>query len=592
MQPEPRQTLLRKRAPARAGRTEPVWHGLASAPSETCRLNSTDAFGVVTYAYSCWLLPASPASTEGRLVQQTELAENPVPAEAVFVFGSIAMKRGGVTRAILDRVRMFAAAGVTVKLLLTEYGSHEDDEETAIRAAWSLPDSVEVRYFWREAAPGGGGASPDSLAVRADEPDTTSLTEATAKGTRTRFFVNGVPTKTKHFRADGSLVRIDAHNRAGHVGSREYFDPQGRLVCNVECHPADGRRALRRWFARSGVCWLTNWFDQTGQPQQTVSHVPEVVAFDHWGQCVARWVDAVLAGCQAPPVVFSDSRRQDHSLLAVTHPRAVKVAVLHNPHTRKPYGASDEVKSTWRPLLDNLDQLAGVVTLTDRQRRDIADRYQASNVTAINHPARVPSGPVVERRPGLLVAVARLEPQKRLDDAIRAFAFVAEQLPEARFDIYGTGAETNNLKSLVHELGLGDRIRFRGFTTRSQEVFATASATVLSSNHEGFPLVLGEAMSMGTPFAAYDINYGPAEIIRHGIDGLLVPPGDVDALAAALVRLLSDPEYAAQLGERAREITDRFATQRWRREWLHLLDTLSEQAGERAGLVAETTSRG
>src|SRR5690606_5857623 len=110
-------------------------------------------------------------------------------------------------------------------------------------------------------------------------------------------------------------------------------------------------------------------------------------------------------------------------------------------------------------------------------------------------------------------------------------------------------------------------------------VFASATATVLSSRHEGLPLVLTEAMGVGTPFVASDINYGPAEIIRHEVDGLLVPAGDIEALADALVRVLGDPAFAARLGERAGDVTKRFTFERWSKEWLSLYRDLVGSAG-------------
>src|SRR5690606_5694873 len=140
----------------------------------------------------------------------------------------------------------------------------------------------------------------------------------------------------------------------------------------------------------------------------------------------------------------------------------------------------------------------------------------------------------VPREPGLLVAVSRFDHQKRMDHAIRAFALAAPRVPEARFDIYGKGGERASRQKRARELGVADRVRFRGFTDDALKVFASATATVLSSRHEGLPLVLTEAMGVGTPFVAYDINYGPAEIIRHEVDGLLVPAGDIEALADAL----------------------------------------------------------
>jgi poly(glycerol-phosphate) alpha-glucosyltransferase len=131
------------------------------------------------------------------------------------------------------------------------------------------------------------------------------------------------------------------------------------------------------------------------------------------------------------------------------------------------------------------------------------------------------------------------------------------------------------LKALVTDLGISGLVQFRGFTDRSMEVFASASAAVLSSSFEGFPLVLTEAMAVGTPLVAYDINYGPAEVIRNEVDGLLVPPGDVKALGRAMVRVLRDRRFAARLGERAREVVERFPAEIWTAEWTDLFARLT-----------------
>lgn len=515
----------------------------------------------------------------------------PPGREAVFVFGSIAMQRGGVTRTLLARMRLFADAGIKVRLLLTGHGTREDDEEASIRKAWSLPDSVEIRYFWRDAAPTGGGAPVDPLVLAENEPGLSSFAERRPADTVVRFYRDGLIAKTKHFDHQGLLHRIDHHDSGRRTLSREYFDPHGRLVRIDDLNPESGEPTLRRWFDRSGECWLTNWLTKSG-PTVTVRHVPAPVAFDDFEQCVAQWVDSVLAD-SPEPVVFSDSRRQDRVLLALSHPGARKVAVLHNVHTAKPYRTKDPAKSTWRPLLDHLDAFDAVVALTTRQRDDIARRFGKSSLTVINHPTPPPPPIEVPRQHGLLVSIGRLEPQKRMDHAIRAFARAASRVPDARFDIYGRGSQAGELKSLVKQLGVTDRVRFRGFTDRPLEVFASASAAVLSSWHEGFPLVLTEAMGVGTPFVAYNVNYGTDEVIRHEVDGLLVPPGDIDALADAMVRLLSDPDLAGRLGERAREVTERFSAQRWEAEWLALFDRVvggSRRQGESKRTAKATTS--
>lgn len=498
-------------------------------------------------------------------------------SEAVLILGTIAMRRGGVTRMVLARIRCYAEAGIKVRLLLTGYRADEDHQEAAIREAWSLPDSVEIRYFWRDAAPGGGGAPVDARVSASEEPGLVATTESKSGATTVRFRdEHGLLVTAKRFTPQGRLVRVDRHEPGGPVVTREHFDADGRLVVRDGMDAGGKKPLVRRWYARSGECWLTTWLNGDGRPRQTVRHLPEPIGYHHFGQCVAEWIDRELANSPAP-VVFSDTREQDAILLALRHETVRKVSVVHNGHTSQPYRSSDSTKSNYRPLLEHLSGIDTLVVLTERQRRDIAERYGGAELTVINHATPDVPEQAAQRDPNLLVAVARMERQKRLEDAIRGFARAAPKLPHARFDIYGGGSERTELGKLVAELGMTDRIRFRGFTEDALNVLAGATAMVFTSRFEGWGLVISEALAVGTPVVSYDINYGPAELIRHEVDGLLVDPGDLDGLAAALVRVLGDEDYAAKLSERAPEIRERFTTQRWRAEWLGLMKRLDER---------------
>jgi glycosyltransferase involved in cell wall biosynthesis len=135
----------------------------------------------------------------------------------------------------------------------------------------------------------------------------------------------------------------------------------------------------------------------------------------------------------------------------------------------------------------------------------------------------------------VVLSVARLEAGKGLDVLLRA----AAHLPEATFAIAGDGPERVVLEALARALGVDERVRFLGFRNDVEALLAGCDVFVLPSLDEGFPLSVLEAMAACRPVVASDVG-GVPEAITHDETGLLVPPGNPDALAAALARLLDD----------------------------------------------------
>jgi glycosyltransferase involved in cell wall biosynthesis len=169
------------------------------------------------------------------------------------------------------------------------------------------------------------------------------------------------------------------------------------------------------------------------------------------------------------------------------------------------------------------------------------------------------------------VGVGRLGVEKGFDLLIRAFAGIAGEHPRWRLTILGEGEERGALVAEIERSGLAGRVDLPGREADAAGVLRRSDLFVLSSRYEGFPNALCEAMACGLPVIAFDCHSGPAEIIRDGVDGVLVPAGNIDALSTAMARLIVDPEGRRRMGARATEVSDRFSVERIGSLWERIL---------------------
>lgn len=150
----------------------------------------------------------------------------------------------------------------------------------------------------------------------------------------------------------------------------------------------------------------------------------------------------------------------------------------------------------------------------------------------------------------IILAVGRLEPQKNFETLIRAFRRVHDE-KKARLLILGEGKEREKLESLVHSLSLADVVDIPGFVSNPFCYMANSDLFVLSSRFEGLGNVLVEAMATGCPVVSTDCPSGPREILEDGQWGTLVPVGDEEALATAILDAIDSPRCSDELRKRA-----------------------------------------
>lgn len=167
--------------------------------------------------------------------------------------------------------------------------------------------------------------------------------------------------------------------------------------------------------------------------------------------------------------------------------------------------------------------------------------------------------PVWNERRDEIAFVARFHIlQKRQDIMVKAFNIVSKQDSRIKLVFYGQGEDQKHIEHLVDELGLSERVIFKGLVINIPEAIRNSKLFVLTSDFEGLPNALIEAMACGLPCISTDCSPGGArELIQDGVNGLIVPCGDAEAIAEKIIYLLNNPEVAEKIGHEAQKIVDK-----------------------------------
>lgn len=171
--------------------------------------------------------------------------------------------------------------------------------------------------------------------------------------------------------------------------------------------------------------------------------------------------------------------------------------------------------------------------------------------------------------------VARFHPVKDHETAIRAFAMVLKQLPQARLVLIGDGERRPIMQRLAAELELGDRVRFLGVRRDVAQLIHGADVLMLSSLSEGASVTLLEAMAAKLPVVATEVGGNP-ELVEHNRNGLLSPRRDPAALAHHLLKLLSDPDLRRRMGQAGYDLLqERFTQARMHESYARLYEQMT-----------------
>jgi len=266
-------------------------------------------------------------------------------------------------------------------------------------------------------------------------------------------------------------------------------------------------------------------------------------------------------------IVMGTETRLNILLRFVKGKNLIKIACEHGNYNNAPFHTSLVRRFSYT-------KMDAVVLLT---QRDAACYGFCKNTKVIPNAAPFIAKHLSDLNHNVAMSAGRFEKIKRFDVLIEAVSLIKDQCPGWKFKIFGEGSEQKPLTDLIAGKRLEGIVELVPTVSDIEKEYCNSSIYAMSSKTEAFPMVLLEAKSCGLPVVSFDCPNGPLEIIRNGIDGLLVENGNVEALAQGMLKLIKDPLLRHKYGrEAAKDAIERFSPKHIFEMWEKLFDELKK----------------
>lgn len=330
------------------------------------------------------------------------------------------------------------------------------------------------------------------------------------------------------------------------------FDFADSLLYRVKISNFENNEIKEKYFSQDGFCFLVKYVELPTNKTNSIylNYEDYNFRFENEKGLENYFLNLLINNTNqngSEAIFIIDGQGSLRRALNLSKKNCQVYFALHTNHHLKPYTNDSKIAPNKETILRNIDQINGLVVLTERQKRDIINVYgNKKNIFVIPNYIKKNKIKKSAKSKNKVVMVSRLAKGKRIDKALNIFKEVVKKVPQAKLEIYGEGNEKENLKEMVTKLKLENNVFIKGHTNNVMEKFSEANINIMTSETEAFPSIIIEAFLCQTPTVSLDINYGPSDLIDSKVDGMIAQ--NENEMVDILISLLKKPEKTKKMG--------------------------------------------
>ncbi|MCL2821260.1 MAG: glycosyltransferase [Oscillospiraceae bacterium] len=503
--------------------------------------------------------------------------------ETIFILSGIITKRTGYIDSVLRKIKLMEEKWNYKPVLMTCIHNIDQRQSQAWLGTAGIGQvtlGAETRvlnvyeYFQKSYVEG-----LENKAVYSDSDKDGIPEDDTANETKKYYTGYMGSLRTVRYFKDGNPIKDMVYDDWGYLNYVRQYSPLSEDIYDIKYYTTDGKICIEALFRPTSEGIEHEKIFLYNDNEEIIFECKssaELAAY-----CLNQIIDeskfymlVVEDGLMSKAVTEIDSKKKN----------VAKCIVVHSIFLNDAYDKKSGPQKFYEYLCNNHKKFDGIIMLTKDAADDFKQIYGGAEKLFVSphpYPHIISKVDFSKRDPMKAAVVARLDPLKQINLTIDIFALVVKELPEAKLDIYGKGPEQENLENKIKALGMENNIFLKGYTDEPLVTFNTAVLSIVTSAAEGYGLTIMESICNGCPPFAFDIKYGPAEIIEDNKTGFLFPRFDLAKCAKKIVEYLKDPQLQKTMSENCYNAASRFNTDNFLKNWFSITEILYEQKNRR-----------